>query len=74
MVGNEEIGFLIEGVVELDPMTGLDRIRVVGDDGKASYIDPQTLLRAYRGQEVRLTLASFEALERVARMLEQANE
>lgn len=44
----------------------------VGQDGKAVVVDLQDLVVPYLGKEVRLTLASFENLEQLARLAERA--
>ncbi len=52
-------------------MTDRYRIMSRGPNG-AEYQDVQELLAAFEGQEVRFTLASFESLARLARMVEDA--
>jgi hypothetical protein len=44
----------------------------IGQNGKAVVVDLQDLVTPYLGKEVRLTLASFENLEQLARLAEQA--
>jgi hypothetical protein len=44
----------------------------VGSDGKAHVVDLLSLVEPYMGKNVRLTLASFEDLSRLARMAEDA--
>lgn len=65
-----DLGHLIEGVVEQDPLTDRHLIKVEKEDGTVSQFDIQEALARYRGQEVRLTLASFEAIEKLAAMVE----
>jgi len=66
------LGHIIEGVVEQDPMT--DRYVIHGSDheGRPVTIDLQGLLSSYKGKEVRLTLASLEDLARLAALVEKA--
>jgi hypothetical protein len=64
-----DIGHLIEGIVEQDPMTDRFVIRVDNEDGTVSVFDVQEALAAYAGQEVRLTLASFQTLDHLAALV-----
>ena len=66
------LGHIIEGRVEQDPITGRYQVMTVGADGKAHVVDLQDLVAPYAGKDVRLTLASFENLDMLARMAEQA--
>ena len=65
-----QLGHLIEGVIEQDPLTDQYVIRTVDAQGKQLIVNVQELLSKYAGQEVRLTLASFENLARLARLVE----
>lgn len=65
------MGHLIEGVVEQDPMT--DRFVIRTDkDGEPVTFDPQQALEGLKGQAVRFTLVSFENLQKLASMVEGA--
>ena len=64
-----DFGHLVEGTVEKDPMTGKLVIRVDNGDGIGYTFDPQEALAAYVGQEVRLTLATFDTLDRLAALV-----
>jgi hypothetical protein len=66
------LGHIIEGRVEQDPLTGRYQVMTVGADGKANVVDFQELAAPYMGKDVRLTLASFENLDKLARMAEHA--
>lgn len=66
-----DMGHLIEGVVEQDPMTDRYVIRTEDAKGKPVTFDLQTALAKYKGQEVRLTLASFENLQKLAALVEE---
>ena len=65
------MGHLVEGVVEQDPMTDRYVIRTE-KEGKPSTFDPQQALEGLKGQAVRFTLVSFEDLQRLAAMVEGA--
>lgn len=66
------LGHILEGRVERDPLTGRYQVMTVGANGKAQVYDLQDLMAPYEGKEVRLTLASFENLEELARLAERA--
>lgn len=65
-------GHLIEGRLEQDPMTDEYCIRSVDGKGKPVTIRLNKILGSLIGQDVRLTLASFENLARLASMVEEA--
>jgi hypothetical protein len=67
-----DFGHLVEGVIEQDPLTDLYGIRVPQKDGTVKVFNVQSELAKLAGQEVRLTLVSFETLEKVAKMVEEA--
>lgn len=64
------MGYLIEGVVEQDPMDERYRIRTV-KNGNQVLIDPQELLEKYSGQEVKLTLSSLALIQQLQEELEK---
>lgn len=66
------LGTLVEGVVERDPMTDRFVIKSLDGAGKVVVFDPQTALASVEGKEVRFTLASFENLQKLAEMVENA--
>jgi hypothetical protein len=65
-----DLGHLIEGVVEQDPLSDRFLIKVEREDGTVSQFDVQEALSRYKGQEIRLTLASFDAINKLAAMVE----
>lgn len=65
-------GHLIEGRLEQDPMTDEYCIRSVDSKGKPVTIRLNGILESLKGQDIRLTLASFENLARLASMVEEA--
>jgi hypothetical protein len=65
-----DLGVIAEGTVELDPMTGRYVVRVVGDDGKNTFIDLQEAVAKYRGQDVRFILTPFSTIDQLAEMVE----
>jgi len=66
-----DLGHLIEGVVEQDPMTDRYVIRTEDAQGRPKVFDPQEALAGYVGKEVRFTLATFENLSRLAALVEE---
>lgn len=68
-----KLGHLIEGVVEQDPLTDRYVIQTVDSDGNPVTFDPEKALAALLGQEVRLTLASFDALAQLAALVEDSD-
>lgn len=65
-----KFGHLIEGIVEQDPMTDRYVIRTVDEHGNPVTFDPERAFAALLGKEVRLTLASFEQLTQLAKLVE----
>jgi len=66
-----DLGHLVEGLVEQDPMTDHYVIRIPDFEGKPAVVDLQDLLSLYKGKEVRLTLASLENLAKLAAYVEE---
>jgi hypothetical protein len=66
-----DLGYLVEGVVEQDPLSDRYVLKVEKGDGTVSQFDIQEALARYKGQEVRLTLASFESINALAEMVEK---
>jgi hypothetical protein len=69
-----DFGYLIEGVVEQDPVTDRFVIRMDNDDGTVSMFDVQEALARYNGQEVRMTLATLQTLAMLVTMAEGGND
>lgn len=60
-----DLGHIIEGTVEADPLSEKLSIRTVDAEGKPQSIDLDELVRRYAGKEVKLTLASLENLQKI---------
>jgi hypothetical protein len=71
MTTSWKFGHLIEGTVEQDPMTDRYVIRTVDADGNPVTFDPEKAFASLVGREVRFTLASFEDLSRLAKLVEE---
>lgn len=65
-----DLGTLVEGVVELDPMTGRMVLRVQQEDGSNKFLDVQELLQKYQGQEVRFIMTPLKTIEELTRLME----
>jgi hypothetical protein len=65
------LGHILEGRIERDPLTGSYQLMTIDSNGRAQVVSLQDLVAPYEGKDVRLTLASFENLDRLARMAEQ---
>lgn len=65
------LGHLIEGVVEQDPVTDRYFIRTESAEGTPGRFDVEDALSQLKGKEVRFTLVSFENLARLAALVEQ---
>lgn len=66
-----DFGYVVEGVIEQDPVTGQHTIRTVDQQGKPINFDVNAALGRYVGQEVRFILTSFETINRLEEMAKQ---
>lgn len=69
--------YLVEGVVEVDPITDRPYVRTVDDRGEPVDFDPTPVLQSLKGVEVRVIvvpLASVAQLEDLARKAEVQGE
>ncbi len=69
--------YLVEGIVEDDPMDNKGTIRTVGQQGNPLSFDPLPALARLKGQEVRLVLtplASVATVEEYAKRLEASTQ
>lgn len=67
-----DFGVVVEGVVELDPMTGRLVLRSEGEKG-FEYTDVQAVLERYRGEEVRFVVAPFTTIRQLAQMVDSGD-
>lgn len=67
-----DFGVVVEGVVELDPMTNRLVLRSEGENG-FEYTDVQAVLERYRGEEVRFVVAPFTTIRQLAQMVEEGD-
>jgi len=71
---NLDFGVIVEGVVEIEPMTGRYLIRTTDQNDRPIGIDVQKALERYKGQQVRFILTPFETIEKLAQLAEQSQE
>ena len=64
-----DLGTLVEGVVELDPMTGRMVLRIQEINGSNTFLDIQERLEQYKGESVRFILTPLRTVEELTRMV-----
>lgn len=67
-----DLGHLLEGTLEQDPITDRFTLRTTDELGRPVTVDLQDLLGKYLGQEVRFTLVSFESIQKLKDLVEEA--
>lgn len=65
-----DLGLMVEGVVELDPLSGRMVLRIPQADGSNQFLDIQEHLARYRGQEVRFICTPLAEIAKLAQMIE----
>jgi hypothetical protein len=71
---SETSTYILEGVVEEDPLTGLCTIRTEDEQGNPFNFDPQVGLKTLKGREVRLVLVPLATIEQIQRLEQAARE
>jgi hypothetical protein len=66
--------YLVEGVVEQDPMSDRFVIRTSTADGKPFTFDPQAVLGQLKGQEVRVVIAPLASVQQIEELVRQQGE
>jgi hypothetical protein len=64
--------YIVEGVVELDPLTGYGTIRTSDANGRPINFDPQGALQHFKGQEVRLVLVPLATIAQIQELARTA--
>jgi len=67
-----DMGLMVEGVVELDPMTGRLIIRYQDAKGEFQTADVQERLLQYKGEDVRCIITPMSSVRQLAHMVENA--
>ena len=70
MPENLDLGLMVEGVVELDPMTGRLVVRYEDSKGAFQTVDVQEQLQRYRGEQVRCIITPMATVAKLAAMVE----
>ena len=66
-----DLGFMAEGVVELDPLSGHFVLRYEdAKTGEFKFLDIQEHLALYKGEDVRLIFTPLSSVARLAKMVE----
>lgn len=65
-----DLGIILEGVVELDPMSGRMVIRIQELNGSSAFMDIQSQMEKYKGEEVRFILTPLRTVSQLAKMVE----
>ncbi len=65
-----DLGILVEGVLELDPMNGRMVLRIQQEDGSNVFVDIQEAAQKYKGEEVRFILTPIRVVNELARIVE----
>lgn len=65
-----DMGLMVEGIVELDPMSGRLIIRYQDKSGAFQTADIQERLLQYRGEEVRCIITPTATIAQIARLVE----
>lgn len=68
-----DLGLMVEGIVELDPMSGRLVVRYEDDQGNFQFHDVQEYLLRYKGQEVRCIITPTATIAQLAKLVEQGN-
>lgn len=63
--------FLVEGVVERDPITGYCTVRTSAEDGSPLSFDPQSVLTQLDGQEIRIVVAPLATIAQIEQLVRQ---
>jgi hypothetical protein len=68
--GTDAMGvYLVEGIVEQDPMTDRFMIQTVDQAGKPLTFDVQRALETFKGREIRVVLAPLATIEELERIV-----
>lgn len=67
---NLDFGVMVEGLVELDPVSGRPVLRVPVAEGPGQFLDVQAELEKYVGQHVRFICTPMESIAALAKLVE----
>jgi len=66
-----DLGQILEGTIEIDPMDERLQLRTFDSSGNPVTVDLQEVLREYQGQEVRVAIASLSGIQELQDMVEK---
>jgi hypothetical protein len=66
-----DLGVMVEGVIELDPMSGRLVVRYEMREGSFGFLDVEERLRQYKDQEVRCILTPMATVQKIAAMVQK---
>jgi len=73
--GKDKMGvYLVEGVVEQDPMTDRFVVRTEDQSGRPFSFDVQSALETFKGREIRVVLAPLATIEELEAMVKAQQE
>ena len=65
-----DLGIMVEGVVEVDPISGRAMLRVLQEDGTSRFLDMLEQVTPYSGQEVRFIVTPLKNVAELAKLVE----
>ena len=65
-----DLGVMVEGILEQDPLSDRYFIRIEAADGSVQRMELNEALKPYAGQEVRFILTPFSTINQLAEMVE----
>ena len=66
-----DMGIMVEGIVELDPMSGRMVLRYQDAKGENQFLDIQERLASYKGEEVRCIVTPMSTVSKLATLVSQ---
>lgn len=69
-----DLGTMVEGIVELDPLSERMVLRIQKLDGTFTFLDVQEVLTKYTGEEVRFIMTPIRTIETLAKMVESGEK
>lgn len=61
---------MVEGFVEVDPLSGRVLLRIPHEDGSNRFLDVQEQLAGQSGKEIRLIITPLDAIAALAKLVE----
>jgi len=64
-----DLGIILEGIIELDPMTSRMVLRIQQKDGSNKFVDVQECLEKYKGEEVRFIMTPLRTVDELTKLV-----